>query len=211
MVKLDTASLSSSGTDTTIIAGPGLTQSLSSEIKTLKADTSLLATKYKVQQDSITLTAAKQNTVSLTTTGSSGAATFNSSTGALNIPNYVTPQGNLTGDATSTGLATTYNNIVPINKGGTGTTTPGIVAGTNVTVTGSWPNQTINASGGGSGTDTTINAGWGLIKSTSAKTNTYRVDSTLLLPIVDSGNKYVTPTQLATKQNTPLQREPIRQ
>ena len=32
-------------------------------------------------------------------------------------------------------------------NGGTGTTTPSIVAGTNVTVTGTWPNQTVNASG----------------------------------------------------------------
>ena len=31
---------------------------------------------------------SKQNTVTLTTTGTSGAATFNSGTGALNIPNY---------------------------------------------------------------------------------------------------------------------------
>lgn len=62
----------------------------------------------------------KQNTVSLTTTGSSGASTFNPSTGALNIPNYVTPQGNLTGDVISTGLATTYNNVVPSTKGGAG-------------------------------------------------------------------------------------------
>ena len=38
--------------------------------------------------------------------------------------------------------------VLPVNHGGTGTTTPGIVAGTNVTVTGTWPNQTVNASGG---------------------------------------------------------------
>lgn len=35
-----------------------------------------------------------------------------------------------------------------IANGGTGTATPGLVAGTNVTITGSWPNQTINSSGG---------------------------------------------------------------
>lgn len=34
---------------------------------------------------------------------------------------------------------------LPVAKGGTGTTSPGIVAGTNVTVTGTWPNQTVNA------------------------------------------------------------------
>lgn len=45
--------------------------------------------------------------------------------------------------------------IAPIANGGTGTTTPAIVAGTNVTVSGSWPNQTINANIlGGSNTQT---------------------------------------------------------
>lgn len=65
----------------------------------------------------------------------------------------VTTNANLNGDIISTGNTTTYNNIVPINKGGTGTTTPGIVAGTNITVTGSWPNQTVNSSGGSSTPD----------------------------------------------------------
>ena len=39
--------------------------------------------------------------------------------------------------------------VVPVSAGGTGTTTPALVQGTNVTITGTWPNQTINASGGG--------------------------------------------------------------
>jgi hypothetical protein len=42
--------------------------------------------------------------------------------------------------------------IVPVANGGNGTASPGLVAGTNITITGSWPNQTINSSGGGSGT-----------------------------------------------------------
>lgn len=40
---------------------------------------------------------------------------------------------------------------IGINYGGTGTTTPSLVAGTNVTISGAWPNQTISASGGGGG------------------------------------------------------------
>jgi hypothetical protein len=36
-------------------------------------------------------------------------------------------------------------NLLPQANGGTGTATPSIVAGTNVTVSGVWPNQTINA------------------------------------------------------------------
>ena len=39
--------------------------------------------------------------------------------------------------------------VLPIAKGSSGTSTPSIVAGTNVTVTGTWPNQTISATGGG--------------------------------------------------------------
>jgi hypothetical protein len=38
--------------------------------------------------------------------------------------------------------------ILPVANGGTGTATPGLVAGTSITITGSWPNQTINASEG---------------------------------------------------------------
>lgn len=41
--------------------------------------------------------------------------------------------------------------VVPVSAGGTGTTTPALVQGTNVTITGTWPNQTINASGGSAG------------------------------------------------------------
>ena len=41
--------------------------------------------------------------------------------------------------------------LTPIANGGTGTSSPALVAGTNVTITGSWPNQTINSSGGGGG------------------------------------------------------------
>jgi hypothetical protein len=36
---------------------------------------------------------------------------------------------------------------LPVASGGTGTATPALVAGSNVSVTGSWPNQTINAIG----------------------------------------------------------------
>jgi hypothetical protein len=43
--------------------------------------------------------------------------------------------------------------LLAVAQGGTGTASPGIVAGTNVTVTGTWPNQTVSASGvsGGGG------------------------------------------------------------
>lgn len=51
-----------------------------------------------------------------------------------------------------TGLTTPLS----VAQGGSGSTSPAIVAGTNITVSGSWPNQTINATGSGSGT---VNSG----------------------------------------------------
>ena len=70
--------------------------------------------------------------------------------------------GGTTGLTTSGGPVTTSGTItlggtLAVASGGTGTSTPSLVAGTNVTITGSWPNQTINATGGsGSGT---VNSG----------------------------------------------------
>jgi hypothetical protein len=48
-------------------------------------------------------------------------------------------------------IATHLSSPLPVAQGGTGTATPALVPGTNVTITGTWPNQTINSSGGGGG------------------------------------------------------------
>ena len=59
----------------------------------------------------------------------------------------------------TTGTASNVTGTVAVANGGTGTTTPALVAGTNVTITGTWPNQTINSTGGGgSGTVTSVAA-----------------------------------------------------
>jgi len=52
----------------------------------------------------------------------------------------------------TTGTAANVTGIVALANGGTGTATPSLVAGTNVTITGTFPNQTINSSGGGGST-----------------------------------------------------------
>lgn len=67
--------------------------------------------------------------------GGTGLTTFGAANGAL----YSTSASALTAGT------------LPVAAGGTGTTTPSLVAGTNVTISGAWPNQTINASGGGGG------------------------------------------------------------
>ena len=50
-------------------------------------------------------------------------------------------------------LTTGVTGLLPVLNGGTGTASPSLVQGTNVTITGTWPNQTINASGGSGGGD----------------------------------------------------------
>lgn len=47
-------------------------------------------------------------------------------------------------------LTAGVNGILPIANGGSGTATPSLVAGSNITVSGTWPNQTIASTGGGS-------------------------------------------------------------
>ena len=46
--------------------------------------------------------------------------------------------------------------ILAIANGGTGTATPALVQGANITITGTWPNQTIAASAPGTGTVTSV-------------------------------------------------------
>jgi len=88
--------------------------------------------------------------------------------GALGTPS----SGTLT-NATGLPLTTGVTGLLPVANGGTGTATPALVAGTNVTITGTWPNQTINASGGGSmtypgaGIANSTGSAWGTSYSTT--------------------------------------------
>ena len=75
-------------------------------------------------------------------------------------------------------LSTGVTGTLPVVNGGTGTTTPSLVAGTNVTVTGTWPNQTVNATASGSGTVTSIIAGTGLTGGTITTTGTIALVAT---------------------------------
>jgi len=76
--------------------------------------------------------------------GSSGAPLVNG--GVLGTPSSGTAT-NLTGLPLTTGVT----GLLPVANGGTATATPSIVAGTNITVTGTWPNQTIASTASGSG------------------------------------------------------------
>jgi hypothetical protein len=87
--------------------------------------------------------------------------------GALGTPS----SGTLT-NATGLPLTTGVTGLLPVANGGTGTATPALVAGTNVTITGTWPNQTVNATGGstvypGAGIANSTGSAWGTSYSTT--------------------------------------------
>lgn len=95
-------------------------------------------------------------------------------------------------DGTATGLST----ILSVASGGTGTATPALVAGTNITVTGVWPNQTISStatggSGGGSSSATYTRTTFSATGGQTVFTVTYNVGyievylNGLLLPAAD--------------------------
>ena len=82
-------------------------------------------------------------------------------TGTLPIANG----GTGTTSTTFANLTTNVTGLLPIANGGTATSTPALVAGTGVTISGTWPNQTINATGTG-GTVTSV-AGTGTVNGIS--------------------------------------------
>jgi hypothetical protein len=53
-------------------------------------------------------------------------------------------------------LTTDVSGILPVANGGSGTATPALVQGANITITGTWPNQTIAAAAPGTGTVTSV-------------------------------------------------------
>jgi hypothetical protein len=90
------------------------------------------------------------------TSSTTGTVTSVGGTGTVNgitLTGTVTSTGDLTLGGTLSGvsLTTQVSGTLPVANGGTGTTTPSLVAGTNVTISGTWPNQTINSTGGGGG------------------------------------------------------------
>ena len=93
-----------------------------------------------------------------------------------------------------TGLTTPLS----VAQGGTGTATPALVAGTNVTITGTWPDQTINASGGGG--SVSITAGTpNIVLTPSPLTGTGTVGTTQPLDMQSVNSAFALPSADVTK------------
>jgi hypothetical protein len=95
--------------------------------------------------------------------GGSGTVTSVGGTGTVNgltLTGTVTTSGSLTlgGILSNVSLTSAVTGILPQANGGTGTASPGLVQGTNITITGTWPTQTINATATSSSISWSISA-----------------------------------------------------
>ena len=84
--------------------------------------------------------------------------------------------------------------ILAVVRGGTGTATPGLLAGSNITITGTWPNQTVNSTAGG-GTVTSITAGTGLTGGTITGSGTIALATPV--SVANGGNGTASPGLVA--------------
>jgi hypothetical protein len=101
---------------------------------------------------------------------------------------------------------------LPIANGGTATATPALVQGTGVTITGTWPNQTINATGtGGTVTAVSVASSNGFAGTSSGGATPTLTLSTSITGVLKgnataisaavAGTDYVTPTGTETLTN----------
>ena len=66
-------------------------------------------------------------------------------------------------NVTSLNASNISSGTLAVARGGTGTASPSLVGGTNITISGTWPNQTVTAAGGGV---TSLNGQTGAITNT---------------------------------------------
>jgi len=124
------------------------------------------------------------------TPASGSASIYVDNTGALHVIDQAgvnRPAGTVTSITAGAGLSggtissvgtVALDSPVSVANGGTGTATPSLVAGSNVTVTGSWPNQTVSASGGAAARTEGTLAAAGSTQGTAALITTDAVDVT---------------------------------
>jgi hypothetical protein len=86
-----------------------------------------------------------------------------------------------------------FSGLLDVANGGTGTATPALVAGTNVTITGTWPNQTVNSSGTVTSVAATVPAFLSIAGSPITTSGTLAITySGTALPIANGGTGQTT-------------------
>jgi hypothetical protein len=162
-----------------------------------------------------TLAVANGGTGVTTSTGTGNNVLSTSPT--LVTPILGTPTSGTLTNAIGLPLSTGVTGTLPVANGGTGTATPSIVAGTNITVSGTWPNQTINGSAGGSGTVTSASVvsanGFAGTVATATTTPAITISTSITgvlkgngtaISAATAGTDYVTPTGTETLTNKTL-------
>lgn len=96
----------------------------------------------------------------------------------------------LTGGPITSSGTLTLGGTLAVANGGTGTASPSLVAGSNVTISGSWPNQTINSVAGGTGTVTSVSV-------TTANGVSGTVATPTTTPAISLSLGAITPTSVA--------------
>jgi hypothetical protein len=132
---------------------------------------------------------------------------------SLVTPILGTPQSGTLTNATGLPIDGGTTGTLPVARGGTGTATPALVQGANVTITGTWPNQTIAAAAPGTGTVTAVSvasangfAGTSSGGATPDLTLSTSVTGVLkgngtAISAATAGTDYVTPTGTETLTN----------
>lgn len=103
--------------------------------------------------------------------------------GSVPVSRTITTLAPLTGGGDLTAnRVISLGGIVPLVLGGTGVSAPTPIAGTGITITGTWPNQTISAPGATGGSVTSITAGTALNGGTITTTGTISLANTAVTP-----------------------------
>jgi len=173
-----------------------------------------VSTPITAAQGGTGLTSITANSVMIGNAAGSVLLVSPGTTGNVLVSNGTTWSSSTLANATGLSLTTGVTGILPVLNGGTGTATPSLVQGTNVTITGTWPNQTIASTAGGTGTVTSASvvSANGFAGTVATATTTPAITLTTSITGVLKGNgtaisaatagtDYVTPTGTETLTN----------